>query len=138
MKRASLIAGFIIAVALCFTVWAFSSAMTPYVDIRTAREIHGPVQVKGNILHQTVHWDSQREALCFQIQDHNSDKIWVVYKGPKPDAFDTAPETAATGVIQPDPQLGEVFVSTKMVVKCPSKYDDSEKGYKPGSGGRAT
>lgn len=136
MNKAYIVAFLVIGLAMGFTMWAFSSAMTPYVDIRTAREAGTHVQVKGKILHETAHWDSQINALLFKLKDKNGDVIQVVYKSAKPDAFDTAPETAADGIVQKDAAGHEVFVSDKMVVKCPSKYDDSKKAYqRPGVAG---
>ena len=131
MNKAYIFAFFVISLALGFSLYAFSSSMTPYVDIRTARQSNTPVQVKGVILHDTVRYDSERGALRFQIQDTNKDRIEIVYLGAKPDAFDTAPETAATGNIEKDKDGREVFISKSMVVKCPSKYDDKEKMKKP-------
>jgi cytochrome c-type biogenesis protein CcmE len=125
MKKAYIIAFLVIGIATGFTMWAFSSAMTPYVDIKTARSSTTPVQVKGKILHETVRWENN--ALRFKIEDKNHDQIEIVYRGPKPDAFDTAPETAADGVIHREADGQEIFESNRMVVKCPSKYDDSKK-----------
>ena len=127
MKKAYIIAFMVIGAAMGFTLWAFSSALTPYVDIRTARASGTSVQVKGKILHAKQYWDPRNNVLRFPIVDKNNDTIEVVYKGAKPDAFDTAPETAATGVVQKDADGHEIFVSSNMVVKCPSKYDDRSK-----------
>ncbi len=127
MNKAYIVAFLVIGIAMGFTMWAFSSAMTPYVDIKTARQSATPVQVKGKILHETAYWDQKDNVLRFKIEDKNHEQIEIVYKGPKPDAFDTAPETAADGVVQKGADGREVFVSSRMVVKCPSKYDDSKK-----------
>lgn len=125
MKKAYLIAAVVIAVAMGFTLWAFSSSMTPYVDIAAARRSETPVQVRGKILHETAYYDMAKGALRFQIQDAKGEKIEVVYHGAKPDAFDTAPETAAHGMVRDG-----VFVSDSLVVKCPSKYEDKNGPYK--------
>ena len=130
MKKAYIIAFLVVGIAMGFTLWAFSSAMTPYVDIKTARESRAPVQVKGKILHQDVKWDERANVLRFRIEDKNHDRIEVVYRGPKPEAFDTAPETAANGVVRKDADGHEIFASSSMVVKCPSKYDDTKKAPK--------
>ena len=132
MKKAYLIAILIIAVAAGFTMWAFSSAMTPYVDIRTARQMGSDVQVRGKILHDTVVYDMRATppVLRFQLEDKNKERIEVVYHGAKPDAFDTAPETAAEGYVHQDASGQEVFESDKMAIKCPSKYDDHKSPYK--------
>lgn len=127
MKQAYLIGFLVVGVALGFTLWAFSGTMTPYVDIRTARQSVSPVQVRGRILHETAHYDLNKKALCFTIEDINKDKIEVVYFGATPEAFDQAPETAATGVVRRSPSGGEFLESRSMVVKCPSKYEDEQR-----------
>lgn len=134
-KLGPIIAGLIISIAIGFTLWAFTSSMTPYVDIATALRSTGPVQVRGKILHQTVRWDPQMKALTFILQDPHNQTIEVVYKGAKPESFDTAPETAVTGTVQHLSNGQTVFVSTSMVVKCPSKYDDTRKPLPYSKGG---
>ncbi len=136
MNKAYIFAFLVISMALGFTLYAFSASMTPYVDIHTARAAATPVQVKGKILHDTVRYDGGIGALRFQIEDKNKERIEIVYMGGKPDSFDTAPETAATGMVQKDKADGhEIFVSRSMVIKCPSKYDDQEKLKKPSTAG---
>ncbi len=130
MKRAYLIAFAVIAVAMGFTLWAFSSSMTPYVDIATARRSVTPVQVYGKILHNTAYYDMAQGALHFKIQDVKGEQIEIVYQGGKPDSFDTAPETAARGMVH-----NGVFVSDSLVVKCPSKYSGDKAAYQKAAGG---
>ncbi len=125
MKKAYLIAAAVIAIAMGFTLWAFSSSMTSYVDIQTARHSDAPVQVRGKILHDTAHYDLAQGALRFKIQDAKGEQIEVVYRGAKPDAFDTAPETAAHGMVRDG-----IFLSDSLVVKCPSKYSGDQGAYK--------
>lgn len=132
MNKAYIIAFVVIGLALGFTLWSFSSGMTQYVDIKTARKINTPVQVRGIILRDTEHPvqnDKNLHALRFWIKDVNKEEIEVVYYGAKPDAFDTAPGTAAHGFIRKENGT-DVFVSDSLVVQCPSKYDDQKSVYK--------
>jgi cytochrome c-type biogenesis protein CcmE len=128
MKTAYIIAALVISIALGFTMWAFSSSITPYVNIKQARQSSVPVQVRGKILRDkkfTPYYDSKENALRFWIEDENKEQIEVVYKGGKPEAFDTAPETAAHGMVRD----GKLY-SDKLVVKCPSKYEGEKTPYK--------
>lgn len=128
MKTAYIIAALIISTALGFTMWAFSSSMTPYVNIKQARESSTTVQVRGKILRDATHtpfYDTKENALRFWIEDANKEQIEVVYKGAKPEAFDTAPETAAHGLVRD----GKLY-SDNLVVKCPSKYEGDKDPYK--------
>lgn len=127
MKPAYIFAFFVISLALGFAVYAFIGAVPQYLNIKDARASTVPVQVKGKILHDTVNYDKAIGALRFQIEDDNKERIAVVYRGAKPDAFDTAPETAATGMVRRGAD-GQEYLDTKsMVVKCPSKYDSTDK-----------
>ncbi len=132
MNKAYIVAFVVISIALGFTMWSFSSSLTPYVDVKTARKMNTPVQIRGVILRDSAHpivRDSKRNALRFWIKDPNKEEIEIVYYGAKPDAFDTAPGTAAHGYVRKEDGR-EVFVSDSLVVQCPSKYNDSKSIYK--------
>ena len=131
MKTAHIFAFFVISLALGFAVFAFMGAVPQYLTIKEARNSTTPVQVKGKILHSTVLYDKTMGALRFDIEDDNKESIHVVYRGAKPDAFDTAPETAATGLVKKETDGTEYFDTKSIIVKCPSKYDDKDKLKKP-------
>jgi cytochrome c-type biogenesis protein CcmE len=131
MNKAFVFALFVISLAAGFTLWGFSKSMTPYVTIKQARDINSMVQVRGKILHETSRYDSEGKALRFEIEDENKERIEVVYQGAKPEAFDTAPETAATGIISKDSTGKEILLSKNLLVKCDSKYQ-SKPSYQTG------
>jgi len=132
MKTAYILAALVISIAVGFTMWAFSSAMTPYVNIAQARNMGTAVQVRGKILRDSTHvpqYDPQEKALRFWIEDDKKEQIEVIYKGAKPEAFDTAPETAARGMVRDDK-----LYSDNLVVKCPSKYEGGKNPYEKAVG----
>lgn len=141
MKKSYIIGLLVISVALGFSLWAFSSSLSPYVDLKTARKTAGPVQVRGLVLKDADHlpyYDAQSHAFRFWMEDSGKEHIEVVYHGAKPDSFDEAPGVSASGVIARDPATGrEYFNSDSLSVKCPSKYDDRKPDYskKPNSTG---
>jgi len=128
MNKMYIIAFLVIGGALGFTMWSFSSSLTPYVDVKTARKTNTPVQIRGIILRDNAHQvvrDSKKNALRFWIKDQNQEEIEVVYYGAKPDAFDAAPGTAAHGYVRHDAETGrDIFASDSLIVQCPSKYND--------------
>ena len=135
MKKAKFLAILVIAFAGSFAIWAFSYSMTPYVDVQTALHSDSAVQVRGKILHHDAaapepYYDPAKGALRFWIEDDKRQRIEVYYHGAKPDAFDTAPETAATGRVRRLTDGTTIFDSNSLVVKCPSKYDDRSSAYK--------
>ena len=133
MKKAYLIGLLVISLALGFTLWAFSSAMSPFVDLKTAHKTSGSVQVRGLILkNDPAHpsfFDSQTGTFRFWIVDKNKDTIEVYYRGGKPDAFDAAPGLSASGQITRDAAGHEFFNSDSLSVQCPSKYSDVKPDY---------
>ena len=134
MNKAYIVALLIISVAMGFTMWAFSNSVTPYVNISAALKSDHAVQVRGKILHKSPdapkpYYDNNLKALRFWIEDDKKERIEVVYRGAKPDAFDTAPETAATGSCHKQKDGTTIFDSDSLVVKCPSKYDDKQSPY---------
>lgn len=132
MNKAYIIAFLVIGLALGFTLWSLSSGMTPYVDVKTAKTMSSPVQIRGLILRDAAHpvvYDRTRGALRFWIRDPHKQEIEVVYYGGKPDAFDKAPGTAAHGYVRKE-NGRDVFVSDSLVVQCPSKYNDEKNIYK--------
>lgn len=133
MNKAYLIAIVVISIALGFTLWSFGSGLTPYVDVETAKKMNSDVQIRGLILRDSAHpivRDATRNALRFWIKDPKEQVVEVVYYGAKPDAFDTAPGTAAHGHMRKDPDGHEYFASDSLVVQCPSKYNDTKSVYK--------
>ena len=128
MNRAYIIAFVVIGVALGFTLWSFSSGLTPYVTVAAARKTAAPVQIRGLILRDYEHPivpDTRRKALRFWIKDANKEEIEVVYYGAKPDAFDSAPGTAAHGYVRKE-NGRDIFLSDSLIVQCPSKYNDEK------------
>ena len=142
MNKSYLAAAIVIVIALGFTGWAFSSSMTTSVSIREARTSERPVQVWGKILRSAPgvpapFYDANLKAQRFWIEDKNHERIEVQYHGAKPEAFDTAPETSATGIVRKDAENSsrDVLVSDNLVVKCPSKYDDQPSPYRESPNG---
>src|SRR5947209_4552027 len=132
MNKAYIVAIVVISLALGFTMWSFSSSLTPSVDVKTARKMTTPVQIRGIILRDSGHpvvRDPKSNTLRFWIKDPKKEEIEVVYYGAKPDAFDTAPGTAAHGYVRKE-NGRDIFVSDSLVVQCPSKYSDTKSIFK--------
>lgn len=128
MKPAHVVALVVIAVSLGISLYAFSGAVAQHVSVKQARERPGQtVQVPGQIVKESVHYDPTRGALEFDILAIDpktravdpSERMRIVYNQPKPENFDTAESVEAVGTYRD----GE-FVAHNLLVKCPSKYRD--------------
>ena len=122
MKPAYIIALGVIGVCMVVVLLSFRDSMTRHVDVATAKaQIGETVQVPGDILKETVSYDATRGSLRFVIADKKdrSQRLSIVYPEPKPENFDTATSVEAVGKYE-----NGVFTAERLMVKCPSKYND--------------
>ncbi len=76
------------------------------------------IRVSGQILEDTVEWNTAEFALSFTLVDGQA-TLPVVYHGVVPDTFEAATEIVVEG--SADPQ--GIFLADKLITKCPSKYE---------------
>ena len=110
-----------IVIIIAFTVLAavsFKDALTPYVSVAEARKTDGTVQLKGQRM-DNGRFDVASNMFVFHIKDENGEELEVVYDGPKPGNFDQATHVVCIGKYQRG-----VFRAEKLLVKCPSKYQE--------------
>ena len=100
----------------------FADSVTPYVSVADARAAQRNVQVKG-VPDGTVAPHMEDGHFVFSIADEDTGETMLVrYKGAKPDTFDDAYHVVAIGKY-----TGDAFAADKLLIKCPSKYEE-EKG----------
>ena len=116
-----------IVIIIGFAALAFGSlskTLTPYRTISEARQTADVVQVAGAITKSSVHYDIHAGELRFEITDKTG-SLPVLYKGELPGNFDQADRVVVNGTYDKDKR---VFSATKLLVKCPSKYQGAEAG----------
>ena len=100
------------------------SQMTPYISFQQARQTQGTVQVHGTLAPGSGRYDGKE--LVFRLKDTQSpEEMDVVYTDVKPGNFDQARDVVAIGSYR-----AGVFHADKLLVKCPSKYQEMEKQQK--------
>ena len=100
----------------------FADSVTPYVSVADARAAQRNVQVKG-VPDGTIAPHMEDGHFVFSIADEETGETMLVrYKGAKPDTFDDAYHVVAVGKY-----TGDAFAADKLLIKCPSKYEE-EKG----------
>ncbi len=57
----------------------------------------------------------------FILVDNNNDEHPVIYQNAKPQDFDKTEQVVVVGSVK-----GEVFVADEILMKCPSKYEETE------------
>lgn len=121
MKKAYLVAIGFIALGLLMAGRAMIQTIVPYVSVAQARQSHGKVQVKGQLVPGSVEMDPVRMQTRFIIQDAQGDRLPVVHPKLAQGNVEQATEIVAIGRMQ-----GDAFVAEKILYKCPSKYQGKQ------------
>ena len=107
-------------------------SLTPYRSFREAQRTESTVQVHGTLTPASSHYDGHE--LSFRIKDTDGSEMTVLYADVKPGNFDQARDIVAIGRWQEG-----AFHAHKLLVKCPSKYQEmqrqQEKSAGPAAGG---
>ena len=76
-------------------------------------------RLDGKVVAGSIDYDRREQRLAFAMTD-GKEKISVVYAGLMPDAFGDGREVVVEGNYHQDRQ---VLMASKLVTKCPSKYE---------------
>jgi cytochrome c-type biogenesis protein CcmE len=103
-------------------VTSLSGSLSQYTDFRTA-------QTSGDDVHVVAQWvqrdraqyDPTADRFEFYLQDTTGLVVKCVYEDPKPANFETAERIVVQGKYQND-----AFLVSKIQMKCPSKYEDTQ------------
>lgn len=105
-------------------VYAFMNNASPYVTIQEAKMSKGDrMHLAGDILKETLKTDAANNLVRFQLRDSEGQTCQVVYHGPPPANMGEATQVVAVGQMKD----GD-FVSNKLLVKCPSRYESKANG----------
>lgn len=109
-----------IVVIIGFIVFAainLSKSLTPYVSLDDAKRSEKVVQVKGQRVVGSEHFDIDSKIFKFRMTDDKGEEFEVVYHGIKPANLEQAEEIVVIGRYS----RGR-FEAEQLLVKCPSKY----------------
>lgn len=133
MKKIHIFGLIIIAVAIGIIVSTAGDAST-YVDFTEAERmaqdgddesIHVVGKLKkdhaGNITDILYQPEVDPNYFVFTLKDNNQQERKVVYRSPKPQDFDKSEQVVVIGRIKDDH-----FEAEKILLKCPSKYDNQK------------
>jgi cytochrome c-type biogenesis protein CcmE len=121
MKTKYVIGVLVVAGAIVFGALSFQGTVTPYVDFNEARASGHRCQVMGDIDHASTTYETSSQQLLFTIVDKSGDPLQVAYHGIMPGNFEQAVQVVAKGTYE-----GNRFAADELLVKCPSKYQESE------------
>lgn len=122
MKKSHIIAIIVIAVAIGAIISMVSDAAT-YADFKTAEQFPGKeFQVVGQLnKDKDILYAPEENAnqFSFYMVDNNGAERKVTFNGAKPQDFERSEQVVITGHT-----AGEDFTAEKILMKCPSKYND--------------
>lgn len=133
MKKIQIFGLVIVAIAIGIIVSTAGDAST-YVDFSKAKEmasdgdnesIHVVGKLKKNTAGQILEMEYRPEVdpnyFTFTLVDNNNVAQKVVYKNTKPQDFDKSEQVVVIGHME-----GSHFNAEKILMKCPSKYDNGK------------
>ncbi len=133
MKKIHILLLVVIAIAAGIIVSTAGDAST-YVTFSEAEQLrkdgsHDDIHVvgelkkgpSGEILGMSYQPEIDPNYFTFTLLDNNQFEQKVVFQSPKPQDFDKSEKVVVIGHMEND-----VFLATKILLKCPSKYENGE------------
>lgn len=126
MKKTHIIGIIVIAIAIGAIISTVADAAT-YADFGMAQQFPGKeFQVVGQLnKDKSIDYVPERNAneFSFYMVDNHGKEQKVIFNGAKPQDFERSEQVVITGTLD-----GEEFHADKILMKCPSKYQDGEAG----------
>ncbi len=100
---------------------SFGEQVGGYMDFEEARDSGSRAHVVGEwVKADHFQYDRTQNLFTFTMQDDKGEIRQVRYHNPKPPNFEDAEKVVVEGKMD-----GDVFVAEHILVKCPSKYNDT-------------
>ncbi len=126
MKKSSIIGILIIALAIAMIVVIYADSST-YSTFTEAKEKETELYVVGVLnKEKELYYEPTVDAnhFSFYMFDHDNTECKVVFKGAKPQDIERSESIVLTGKM-----VGDEFHASKILMKCPSKYNTDEVEY---------
>jgi cytochrome c-type biogenesis protein CcmE len=128
MKKIHIIGIVVIALSIGMILSTFSDSST-YASFTEATEApNKEFHVVGQLnKEKELEYNPEENVnlFGFYLVDRNGTERKVLFKGTKPQDFERSEQVVITGKMN-----GEVFDADKILMKCPSKYNDGSEGLK--------
>lgn len=123
MKKSSIILIVIIAIAIAMIMVIYTDSST-YSTFSEAKDKETELYVVGVLnKEKDLLYDPVKDAnhFSFFMYDNDSTECQVVFNGSKPQDIERSEQIVLTGKME-----GDVFHASKILMKCPSKYNQDE------------
>lgn len=103
-------------------MYNFSQSISSYVDFDQAAMLNSDrTHVIGAWERdEPTRFNNETMTFSFYMKDESNEVRQVMYAGPKPNNFEQADQLVVIGTMR-----NNTFYANDMLVKCPSKYNDS-------------
>lgn len=123
MNKGAIVSIIVALTAFCGMVFAFLNSASPYVTVAEAQVAQGDdLHVAGDLLKESLETDLTHRQVKFKIKDEKGDILDVVYNGSPPANMGNATKVVAIGGMKEGK-----FVSDRMLIKCPSRYEEKSQ-----------
>lgn len=123
MKKSSVIAIIVIAIAIAMIIVMYADSST-YSTFTEAKEKQSELYVVGVLNKQKdLYYNPTVDAnhFSFYMYDNDSTECKVVFRGAKPQDIERSEQIVLTGKM-----VGDEFHASKILMKCPSKYNEDQ------------
>lgn len=123
MRKSSIIGIIIIAIAIGMIISTYADSST-YGNFTEAIETKSELHVVGNLdKEKEMVYNPQKDAnyFAFYMKDKKGKECKVVFNGTKPQDFEKSEQIVLTGRMS-----GDEFHASKILMKCPSKYNKDQ------------
>lgn len=123
MKKSSIILIVVIAIAIAMIMVIYTDSST-YSTFSEAKDKQTELYVVGVLnKEKELLYDPVQDAnhFSFYMYDNDSTECQVVFNGSKPQDIERSEQIVLTGKMD-----GEVFHASKILMKCPSKYNEDQ------------
>jgi len=126
MSKKLVIGLIMIIIFSAYAFYNFQSAISPYSTFTQAASRDGQTQVLAFLIDkENIAYNRQTGSLNFTLQDEEGTLAFVTYRGAKPNNFEHAESVVVIGSFK-----GNHFEAERLLVKCPSKYEEQVEGTK--------
>jgi cytochrome c-type biogenesis protein CcmE len=121
-----IVGGAVIALAIIYLIFTTAQSTASY--FLTVEELHDKgsaiydrnVRVSGKVVGDSVDFNSRDLILRFEIVGESGESLPVFFNGPKPDQMRHDAEAIIQGTYD-----GNQFTAQELLLKCPSRYEES-------------
>ncbi len=107
---------------IALATWGSIGGASPYVTFNEAKGLQESVHVVGQWVNRDQsHYDVNQDIFTFYMKDSSNTVTQIRFHDPQPPNLATAEQIVIEGQME-----GEVFEADRILMKCPSKYNDGE------------